>query len=82
MFCHFRFGFYVSWVYLQYGVQVLTRQLNVVDSASVFASIILALVMLVTGHLFGMLARSNLGHRLARRFCADYGMPIAGKCSR
>lgn len=71
------FGFYVAWVYLQYGVQVLTRQLHVVDSASVFVSIILALVMLVAGHLFGMLARSNLGHRLARRFCADYGMPIS-----
>ncbi|KAB5591398.1 anion transporter [Ceratobasidium theobromae] len=73
------FGFYVAWVYLQYGVQVLTRQLHDVESASVFVSIILALVMLVTGHLFGMLARSNLGHRLVRRFCADYGMPISGK---
>ncbi|CAE6382207.1 unnamed protein product [Rhizoctonia solani] len=73
------FGFYVAWVYLQYGVQVLTRQLDVVDSSSLFVSIILALVMLVTGHLFGMLARSGLGHRLARRFCADYGMPISGK---
>ncbi|CAE6487004.1 unnamed protein product [Rhizoctonia solani] len=71
------FGFYVAWVYLEYGVQVLTRQLHVVDSSSVFVSIILALVMLVTGHLFGMLARSGLGHRLARRFCADYGMPIS-----
>ncbi|ELU42279.1 anion exchange family protein [Rhizoctonia solani AG-1 IA] len=71
------FGFYVAWVYLQYGVQVLTRQLPVIDSSSVFVSIILALVMLVTGHLFGMLARSGLGHRLARRFCADYGMPIS-----
>ncbi|KAF8713320.1 HCO3- transporter family, partial [Rhizoctonia solani] len=71
------FGFYVAWVYLQYGVQVLTRQLSVIDSSSVFVSIILALVMLVTGHLFGMLARSGLGHRLARRFCADYGMPIS-----
>ncbi|KAJ1303556.1 hypothetical protein OPQ81_011740 [Rhizoctonia solani] len=71
------FGFYVAWVYLQYGVQVLTRQLHGVDSSSVFVSIILALVMLITGHLFGMLARSGLGHRLARRFCADYGMPIS-----
>ncbi|CAE6464292.1 unnamed protein product [Rhizoctonia solani] len=73
------FGFYVAWVYLQYGVQVLTRQFNMhmVNSTSVFVSIILALVMLVTGHLFGMLARSGLGHRLARRFCADYGMPIS-----
>ncbi|KAH7322102.1 HCO3 transporter family-domain-containing protein [Rhizoctonia solani] len=71
------FGFYVAWVYLQYGVQVLTRQFNMADSPRVFVSIILALVMLVTGHLFGMLARSGLGHRLARRFCADYGMPIS-----
>ncbi|QRV92636.1 HCO3- transporter family [Ceratobasidium sp. AG-Ba] len=43
------FGFYVAWVYLQYGVQVLTRQLNQVELASVFVSIILALTMLVTG---------------------------------
>lgn len=35
--------------------------------------------MLVLGHLFGMLSRSSLGHRLARRFCADYGMPISGQ---
>ncbi|KAG8739676.1 hypothetical protein FRC10_005272 [Ceratobasidium sp. 414] len=71
------FGFYVSWVYLQYGVQVLTRQLDVVQPSSVFVSVILALAMLVLGHLFGMLARSDLGHRLGRRFCADYGMPIS-----
>ncbi|KAG8706677.1 hypothetical protein FRC08_000910, partial [Ceratobasidium sp. 394] len=71
------FGFYVSWVYLQYGVQVLTRQLDQVESSSVFASVILALTMLVLGHLFGMLARSDLGHRLGRRFFADYGMPIS-----
>ncbi|KAF8599454.1 hypothetical protein BDV93DRAFT_497765 [Ceratobasidium sp. AG-I] len=71
------FGFYVAWVYLQYGVQVLTRQLTVVEPASVFVSIILAITMLVLGHMFGMLSRSSLGHRLARRFCADYGMPIS-----
>ncbi|KAG9088126.1 hypothetical protein FS749_002403, partial [Ceratobasidium sp. UAMH 11750] len=71
------FGFYVSWVYLQYGVQVLTRQLDQVEPSSVFASVILALTMLVLGHLFGMLARSDLGHRLGRRFFADYGMPIS-----
>ncbi|KAG8682832.1 hypothetical protein FRC11_014335, partial [Ceratobasidium sp. 423] len=71
------FGFYVAWVYLQYGVQVITRQLPVVDSSSVFVSIILALTMLVTSHLFGMLARSDIGHRVVRRFFADYGMPIS-----
>ncbi|KAF8695190.1 HCO3- transporter family, partial [Rhizoctonia solani] len=71
------FGFYVAWVYLQYGIQVITRQLSIADPDSVFVSIILALVMLVTGHLFGMLARSNIGHRVVRRFFADYGMPIS-----
>ncbi|CAE7059913.1 unnamed protein product [Rhizoctonia solani] len=71
------FGFYVAWVYLQYGVQVITRQLPMEDSSSVFVSIILALTMLATGHLFGILARSDLGHRVVRRFFADYGMPIS-----
>ncbi|KAH7322128.1 HCO3 transporter family-domain-containing protein [Rhizoctonia solani] len=71
------FGFYVAWVYLQYGVQVITRQLPLVESSSVFVSIILALTMLVTGHLFGILSRSDIGHRFMRRFFADYGMPIS-----
>ncbi|TFY80382.1 hypothetical protein EWM64_g3632 [Hericium alpestre] len=73
------FGFYVSWVYLQYGVQVTTRQFTEPDSSEsgAFVAIILALLMVVTSFLFQSVARSQLFHRHVRRFCADYGMPIS-----
>ncbi|KAF9454840.1 hypothetical protein P691DRAFT_783924 [Macrolepiota fuliginosa MF-IS2] len=70
------FGFYVSWVYLQYGIQVLTRQFSNPEPGYL-VSIILALLMLVTSFLFQSLAQSSYFHRHARRFCADYGMPIS-----
>ncbi|KAL4249196.1 Bicarbonate transporter-like transmembrane domain-containing protein [Abortiporus biennis] len=81
------FGFYVSWVYLQYGVQVITRQFpteatfapaedeKTLDGA--FVGIVLALLMLVTSYLFRTASRSSLFHRHVRRFLADYGMPIS-----
>ncbi|KAK0469452.1 HCO3 transporter family-domain-containing protein [Desarmillaria tabescens] len=74
------FGFYVSWVYLQYGIQVITRQFKDSTSSSVqgtFVSIILALLMLVVSFLFQMLSDTTLFHRHVRRFLADYGMPIS-----
>ncbi|KAJ6584664.1 HCO3 transporter family-domain-containing protein [Mycena capillaripes] len=73
------FGFYVAWVYLQYGVQVLTRQLdaNPQNSPGPLVSIILALLMLVTSFLFQYLSGQDFFHRHARRFLADYGMPIS-----
>ncbi|EDR13740.1 uncharacterized protein LACBIDRAFT_230567 [Laccaria bicolor S238N-H82] len=74
------FGFYVSWVYLQYGVQVITRQHITVDSPQsqgYFVTIILALVMLVTCFLFQSLSQTTYFHRHVRRFLADYGMPAS-----
>ncbi|KAI0056306.1 hypothetical protein BV25DRAFT_1814306 [Artomyces pyxidatus] len=73
------FGFYVAWVYLQYGIQVLTREFNDPSSTlpGALVSIILALLMLVTSFLFQFLSRSGLFHRHVRRFLADYGMPIS-----
>ncbi|KDR82622.1 hypothetical protein GALMADRAFT_58471, partial [Galerina marginata CBS 339.88] len=74
------FGFYVSWVYLQYGIQVLTRQFGPTDSPaeqSALVSIILALLMLVTAFLFKSLSQTPYFHRHVRRFLADYGMPIS-----
>ncbi|KAJ7242867.1 HCO3 transporter family-domain-containing protein [Mycena haematopus] len=73
------FGFYVAWVYLQYGVQVLTRQLdaNPQSSPGPLVSIILALLMLVTSFLFQFLSKQDFFHRHTRRFLADYGMPIS-----
>jgi hypothetical protein len=74
------FGFYVSWVYLQYGIQVLTRQLQSADPSNPlgsFVSIILALLMLVTSFLFQSLSQKPYFHRHIRRFLADYGMPMS-----
>lgn len=81
------FGFYVSWVYLQYGVQVVTRQFPPLSESSddepsatldgAFVGIVLALLMLVTSFLFRSLSQSAYFHRHVRRFLADYGMPIA-----
>lgn len=71
------FGFYVSWVYLQYGIQVLTRQLQSNNPQGAFVSIILALLMLVTSFLFQSLSQKSFFHRRVRRFLADYGMPLS-----
>ncbi|KAG7451433.1 uncharacterized protein BT62DRAFT_1071998 [Guyanagaster necrorhizus] len=74
------FGFYVSWVYLQYGIQVITRQFKDSTSSSLqgtFVSIILAILMLVVSFLFQSLSGKTLFHRRVRRFLADYGMPIS-----
>ncbi|KAG2365145.1 HCO3 transporter family-domain-containing protein [Suillus spraguei] len=70
------FGFYISWVYLQYGVQVITRQFNG-DFEGALVGIILALLMLVTSFLFQRLSETTLFHRHIRRFFSDYGMPIS-----
>lgn len=70
------FGFYVSWVYLQYGVQVITRQFSN-SSDGAFVAIILALLMLVTSFLFQALSKAAYFHRIVSRFFADYGMPIS-----
>jgi boron transporter len=77
------FGFYVSWVYLQYGIQVITRQFPVssdpvsAETSGAFVTIILALLMLVTAFMLDALSKTDAFHRHVRRFLADYGMPIA-----
>ncbi|KAG7088626.1 hypothetical protein E1B28_012599 [Marasmius oreades] len=75
------FGFYVSWVYLQYGIQVLTRQFRDADQSGnqlgALVSIILAILMLVVSFLFQSMSEKTFFHRHVRRFLADYGMPIS-----
>ena len=73
------FGFYVACTYLQFGIQALTYQFGDPASspAGAFVSTTLALIMLVTAFLFKCLSLSALFHRHVRRFCADYGMPLA-----
>ncbi|KAG6903278.1 hypothetical protein C0995_000173 [Termitomyces sp. Mi166 len=74
------FGFYVSWVYLQYGIQVTTRQLQSTDPPNIsgaLVGIILALLMLITSFLSQSLSQKTFFHRHVRRFLADYGMPMS-----
>jgi hypothetical protein len=70
------FGFYVAAVYVQYGIQVVTRQFGQTSTPSAFLGILLAVITLVLPHYFNALARSGYVSKQFRRFCADYGMPI------
>ncbi|KAI6144224.1 HCO3 transporter family-domain-containing protein [Pisolithus tinctorius] len=70
------FGFYVSWIYLQYGVQVITRQFTG-GFVSAAVAIILAILMVVTSFIFQKLSEKPYFHRVVRQFIADYGMPIS-----
>nr|XP_018259912.1 anion transporter [Kwoniella dejecticola CBS 10117]OBR82070.1 anion transporter [Kwoniella dejecticola CBS 10117] len=70
------FGFYVAAVYVQYGIQVVTRQFGQTSTPSAFLGIILAILTLVLPHYFNSVASSGYINKHFRRFCADYGMPI------
>jgi hypothetical protein len=71
------FGFYVAWTCIQ--LRALTYQFgdHYSSSAGALVSTTLALLMLVTAFLFKCLSQSALFHWHVRRFCADYGMPLA-----
>ncbi|KAL4071913.1 HCO3 transporter family-domain-containing protein [Scleroderma citrinum] len=70
------FGFYVSWVYLQYGVQVTTRQFSEGFDGAV-VGIVLAILMVSLSFAFQTLSDKPYFHHAVRRFFSDYGMPIS-----
>jgi hypothetical protein len=69
------FGFYVAFIYLQKGIQVLTRQWATGDT-SAYLSIAVALMVLVVAYLCGVVGESTLFHRHVRKFIEDYGTPL------
>lgn len=69
------FGFYVAFIYLQKGIQVLTRQWSV-NSASAYLSISIALLVFIIAYLCGIIGQSTLFHRHTRKFIEDYGTPL------
>ena len=69
------FGFYVAFIYLQKGIQVLTRQWEVND-ASAYLSIAIALLVTVVAYLCGIVGNSSLFQRHIRKFIEDYGTPL------
>ncbi|MCJ1384813.1 hypothetical protein MMC17_007931 [Xylographa soralifera] len=70
------FGFYVAFIYLQKGIQVLTRQWALADPTSAFLSIVVALLVLMTAFMCGVVGNSNLLQRHVRKFVEDYGTPL------
>ena len=70
------FGFYVAFIYLQKGIQVLTMQWELAGEASAYLSIMVALLVLIFGYLCGIIGQSHLFHRAVRRFVEDYGTPL------
>ncbi|OMP86976.1 putative transporter [Diplodia seriata] len=69
------FGFYVAFIYLQKGIQVLTRQWEAGD-ASAYLSIMIALLVLMIAYIGGVVGNSTLFHRYVRKFIEDYATPL------
>ena len=70
------FGFYVAFIYLQKGIQVLTRQWEYVGDASAYLSIMVALLVTASGYLCNVIGNSTLFERHVRKFIEDYGTPL------
>jgi len=67
------FGFYVAFIYLQKGIQVLTRQ---AAGEAFYLSIMIALLVLIVGYLCGIIGESPLFKHYIRVFIKDYGTPL------
>src|ERR1700749_545175 len=69
------FGFYVAFIYLQKGIQVLTRQWSAGDT-SAYLSVSVSLLVLMIAYICGAIGESKLFHRHVRKFIEDYGTPL------
>lgn len=74
------FGFYVAFIYLQKGIQVLTRQFPTAsqpqDFSPAYLSIVVSLLVLIFAYACGLIGTSSLFFRLVRIFIKDYGTPL------
>ncbi|KAL4979227.1 HCO3 transporter family-domain-containing protein [Aspergillus desertorum] len=70
------FGFYVAFIYLQKGIQVLARQWGFDGETSAYLSIMVALLVLMAAWICGELGNSSLFKRYVRKFLEDYGTPL------
>lgn len=67
------FGFYVAFIYLQKGIQVLTRQGY---SEAFYLSVMVSLLVLGVGYACGAVGSSPLFQHYVRVFLKDYGTPL------
>jgi hypothetical protein len=70
------FGFFVAFIYLQKGIQVLTRQWGLAGPESAYLSIMVSLLVLGFAYGCGVLGESHLLQRHVRKFIEDYGTPL------
>lgn len=67
------FGFYVAFIYLQKGIQVLER---LGSSSDFYLSIVVALLVFMVAYICGELGTSSLFRHPIRIFLKDYGTPL------
>jgi hypothetical protein len=67
------FGFYVAFIYLQKGIQVLTNQGS---DAAFYLSVMIAILVLGVGYLCGVIGTSFLFQHYIRMIFKDYGTPL------
>ncbi|ROW09185.1 hypothetical protein VPNG_05678 [Cytospora leucostoma] len=67
------FGFYVAFIYLQKGVQVLVLQ---GDEEPFYLSVMVAMLVFIIAYACGELGKSTLFHHHVRVFLKDYGTPL------
>ncbi|AOA62212.1 Boron transporter 1 [Komagataella phaffii CBS 7435] len=72
------FGFFINCIYIQKGIQILTRQFADGDYAKGFASVMVALLMCIFGLasvFFG--TDSHYIKPVVRKIFSDYGLPLS-----
>jgi boron transporter len=69
------FGFYIAFIYLQKGIQVLTRQ-YAHGETSAYLAIVISLLVLMTAYVCGVIGNSSLFQHYVRVFIKDYGTPL------
>ncbi|KAL2157223.1 hypothetical protein VTH06DRAFT_6359 [Thermothelomyces fergusii] len=67
------FGFYVAFIYLQKGIQILE---TLGDDESFYLSVVVALCVFGVAYICGELGRSSLFKHPVRVFLKDYGTPL------
>lgn len=67
------FGFYVAFIYLQKGIQVLER---LGDREPFYLSVVVALCVFGVAYICGELGESSLFNHTVRVFLKDYGTPL------
>lgn len=67
------FGFYVAFIYLQKGIQILTRQGS---GEEFYLSVMVSLLVLGFGYACGVIGDSPLFQHYVRLFVKDYGTPL------